>query len=84
MTRSTTPIPTWAAETAAHLPPLATPREVAELLRIAPRTLKRWRSRGKIRAVRTGVGGSARVLFARTEVARLLAELVAQPPSDPI
>ncbi len=33
---------------------LLTPKEVAEILRVSPRTVQRWVKEGKLRAVRVG------------------------------
>ena len=62
-------------EVASTLPPLATVIEVADLLRVNPRTIKRYIASGRIRSVRADVG-SSRVLSPRTEVERYLRGLV--------
>lgn len=69
------PIPEWALEVAATLKPLATEEEVAALLRTHPKTLGRWRRKGKVTPLKTDPSGSGRVLYARSEVARLIASL---------
>jgi excisionase family DNA binding protein len=52
----------------AGLRPLLRYAEVAEMLRVDPRTLKRWTARGLIAKVRVG----GRSLIPRDEVVRLL------------
>lgn len=70
------PIPEWALEVAATLKPLATEEEVAELLRVHPKTVARMRRMGRTVALKTSVSGSGRVLYARREVARLVASFM--------
>jgi len=65
------PLETQLAEIAAILPLLATIVEVADLLRVNPRTLKRYIASGRIRSVRADAG-SSRVLIPRAEVERYL------------
>lgn len=43
-----------------NLPDLLTVREVSELLRISPLTLKRWGKRGKLPAIRINSRGDRR------------------------
>ena len=43
-----------------NLPDLLTVREVAELLRVSPLTLKRWGKRGKLPAIRINSRGDRR------------------------
>ena len=43
-----------------HLPDLLTVREVAELLRVSPLTIKRWGKRGKLPAIRINSRGDRR------------------------
>lgn len=43
------------------LPDLLKIREVAELLRIAPLTVKRWCNKGKIKAIRINSRGDRRI-----------------------
>jgi len=51
------------------LPPrLLTTEEVAEILRVCPRTLRRWVRDGKIPTVRFVNTGSGRVLFRHEDV----------------
>ena len=45
----------------AELPDLLTVREVAELIRIAPLTVKRWCNKGKIKAIRINSRGDRRI-----------------------
>jgi len=47
--------------------------EAAELTRLSPRSLRRWHVAGRVHAVRGGDRGSAKLLFPRGEIARLLA-----------
>jgi excisionase family DNA binding protein len=63
----------WVRDVVAKLPPLATISEAAEALRMSRRNVSRLLARGRLDAVRTGVGGgSSRVLIARAEIARFL------------
>lgn len=43
-----------------NLPDLLTVREVAELLRVSPLTVKRWGKRGKLPAIRINARGDRR------------------------
>lgn len=43
-----------------NLPDLLTVREVAELLRVSPLTIKRWGKRGKLPAIRINSRGDRR------------------------
>jgi excisionase family DNA binding protein len=43
-----------------NLPDLLTVREVAELLRVSPLTIKRWGKRGKLSAIRINTRGDRR------------------------
>jgi excisionase family DNA binding protein len=43
-----------------HLPDLLTIREVADILRVSPLTLKRWGKRGKLPAIRINSRGDRR------------------------
>jgi excisionase family DNA binding protein len=43
-----------------NLPDLLTIREVSELLRVSPLTLKRWGKRGKLEAIRINSRGDRR------------------------
>ena len=43
-----------------NLPDLLTVREVAELLRVSPLTIKRWSKRGKLPAIRINSRGDRR------------------------
>ena len=43
-----------------ELPDLLTVREVAELLRVSPLTIKRWGKRGKLPAIRINSRGDRR------------------------
>jgi len=61
----------WAADAVADLPPLATAKEVAAVLRTSHRTLQRYVAIGRLKAVRTD-GGSARTLFPRQGVVDFL------------
>jgi hypothetical protein len=68
-------VPAWALEVVAALRPLSYEEEVAELLRVHPKTIARKRRAGQIQALKTAEKGSGRVLYARREVARLVARL---------
>ena len=52
------------------LPDLMTIREVAELLRVSPLTIKRWGKRGKLPAIRINSRGDRR--YKKDVVLRLL------------
>jgi excisionase family DNA binding protein len=56
-------------------PPLMVKEEVTTVLRCDPRTVDRLVARGLLRALKPGRGGSARVLFAREELARYLGQM---------
>jgi excisionase family DNA binding protein len=43
-----------------HLPDLLTVREVADILRVSPLTIKRWGKRGKLTAIRINSRGDRR------------------------
>ena len=43
-----------------HLPDLLTVKEVAEVLRVSPLTIKRWGKRGKLPAIRINSRGDRR------------------------
>lgn len=51
---------------------LLTPREVAEIFRVSPKTVSRWETAGKISAVKT-LGGHRR--FKRSEIQRAAKEV---------
>jgi excisionase family DNA binding protein len=53
-----------------NLPDLLTVREVAELLRVSPLTIKRWGKRGKLPAIRINSRGDRR--YRRGQVLWLL------------
>lgn len=55
--------------TAQQNPELLTPSEVAELFRVAPRTVTRWAAEGRLTAIRT-LGGHRR--YRRLDVEELL------------
>lgn len=59
---------------------LLTPREVAALFRVDPKTVTRWASAGRIGSIRTQ-GGHRR--FRETEVRALLASLTSSAPLGP-
>ena len=52
------------------LPDLLTVREVAELLRVSPLTVKSWGKKGKLPAIRINSGGDRR--YRKEVVLRLL------------
>ncbi len=52
------------------LPDLLTIREVADLLRVSPLTIKRWGKRGKLPAIRINSRGDRR--YKKTVVQKLL------------
>ena len=53
-----------------NLPDLLTVREVAELLRVSPLTIKRWGNKGKLPAIRINSRGDRR--YRKEQVLRLL------------
>lgn len=53
-----------------NLPDLLTVREVSDLLRVAPLTIKRWGKRGRLPAIRINSRGDRR--FKREDVLKLL------------
>ncbi|MGE0712464.1 MAG: helix-turn-helix domain-containing protein [Planctomycetota bacterium] len=60
----------WAAQLLAELRPLSTQKELAELLRVTPRTVRAWEAGGRLTGASTAPGG--RRLYPRESVARLL------------
>ena len=54
------PLPQKAKLSLESLPDLLTVREVAELLRVSPLTIKRWGKRGKLPAIRINSRGDRR------------------------
>jgi excisionase family DNA binding protein len=57
------------------LPPLATVDEVAGVLRVSTRQIKRWIATGRLRAARVVPGpGTSRVLIPRAQIERLINE----------
>ncbi|MCX6817086.1 MAG: MerR family transcriptional regulator [Candidatus Beckwithbacteria bacterium] len=54
------PLPQKAKISLESLPDLLTVREVAELLRVSPLTIKRWGKRGKLPAIRINSRGDRR------------------------
>lgn len=67
--------PAWVAEATKNCPPLLTAEEASELLRIHPRTLRRYVDAGRLASVRTN-GGAARLLIPSASVADFLAAAV--------
>ncbi len=59
---------------APSLPRMLSLKEAAEVLRTSERNVRRLISTGRLRATKLGTGGSSRVLIARVELDRLLAE----------
>lgn len=57
-----------------ELPRFLTRCEVAELLRISERTVRRMESEGRLRSLKLTPGRSGRVLFRREELLRFVAE----------
>lgn len=64
--------PEWVVEVLEGLPLLVPEEELATLLHVSQRTLRRWAVKGRIHRLRTARGGAGRVLIPRGEVARLL------------
>ncbi|MCR4264509.1 MAG: helix-turn-helix domain-containing protein [Candidatus Roizmanbacteria bacterium] len=67
MLKSTNDISSLSIE---NLPDLLTVREVAELLRVSPLTIKRWGKKGKLPAIRINSRGDRR--YRKEQVLRLL------------
>lgn len=57
------------------LPPILTAAEAADVLRVSRKTVFRWIAAGRMRAGRSAMGGSGKLLIARSELERLLGEL---------
>lgn len=57
------------------VPPVLTLAEFASFLRISKKTAARWIAEGRVKAGRSTVGGSGRVLVSRDELARVLGDL---------
>jgi len=67
--------PDWALDLVKDLPLLVTKKEASKFLRRSERSLQRDVNGGRLRALKTGNAGSARVLFARTELARFISTM---------
>ncbi|MDP4011917.1 MAG: MerR family transcriptional regulator [Candidatus Roizmanbacteria bacterium] len=59
-----------------NLPDLVTIREVSELLRVSPLTIKRWGKKGKLPAIRINSRGDRR--YKKEVILRLLGENVSE------
>lgn len=59
---------------------LLTPREVADLFAVDPKTVTRWAKAGKLPTIRT-MGGHRR--FRQSIVEALIVEQLEVPPADP-
>lgn len=62
------------AITLQSLPDICTIAEAAHALRTSARTIRRMISMGRIRPAKLSLGGSSRVLIARSELERLVSE----------
>ena len=63
-------LPSWAQDVLASLKPLTTEQELAALMGVTARTLRAWRSAGRLSGIQTVPGG--RVRYGREHVAALL------------
>ena len=63
-----------------NLPDLLTVREVADLLRVSPLTIKRWGKRGKLPAIRINSRGDRR--YKKESVLWLLGVTMTEPSGD--
>lgn len=68
-------LPPWAQDVISSLKPFTTEDELAALMGVTKRTLRAWRSSGRLRGVQTAPGG--RVRYGREHVAALLATMPA-------
>jgi excisionase family DNA binding protein len=68
----------WIADAVSALRPLATVNETCAVLRTSTRNLRRMIATGRLRAVRSRVGGSSRVLVPRVEIETYLRSLEVQ------
>lgn len=66
----------------AGLAPLVTLEDAAAFFHVTTRTVRRWIRAGKLSACRTAPTGSGRVLIARADVERFLAELGSSAERD--
>jgi predicted site-specific integrase-resolvase len=57
------------------LPDLVPAKQAAKFLTLTTRTLRNYRIRGRIRAIKTSPGRSGRVRYPKSEIAKLLAEM---------
>lgn len=64
-----------------NLPDLLTVKEVAEILRVSPLTIKRWGKRGKLPAIRINSRGDRR--YKKDAVLWLLGMEQKNPSSEP-
>ena len=69
--------PSWIDDVVASLPAVCTTDEAVSVLRCSRRCLYRWIAAGKIPAVKTGAGNSARVLIPRVAIADFLRQMEA-------
>ncbi len=65
-----------------NLPDLLTVREVAEVLRVSPLTIKRWGKRGKLPAIRINSRGDRR--YKKEAVLWLLGITQKQSSTEPV
>lgn len=71
--------PAWVSDVLTDVAPILTLLEVAKLLRMSERNVRRLVSIGRIHSIKVSSGpGASRVLFARGEIARLLEEMAGQ------
>lgn len=75
-----TVIPPEILDAVSELPALVPFERAAEFLNTHPSTLRRWVRAGRVQVLKSDGGASGRVSILRSEVARLLAGMIAPTP----